>query len=160
MEGSYMILRNAFKLYCIRERYAYFYGAKNIVLTDGVMTDLINTYWKEHFQRYTKAQLDEIREYSRGKIGLDCSGFITLISGISGNSQMQYNSTVNRCKVEEGKAGALLYMLHHVGIDIGYGYAMHMPIEKHTIEIAKIQKVGFTNSGELPGYDYSEANNH
>lgn len=160
MEGSYMLLRHAFKLYVIRDRYAYFYGAKNIVLTDGVMNDLINAYWKEHFNRYTKKQLEEIKDYSRGKIGMDCSGFITLISGVGGSSAMQYNACVKKTRIEDGKAGSLLYRLGHVGIDIGYGYAMHIPIEGHTLEIAKIQKVGFTNSGELPGYDYSEANNH
>lgn len=160
MTGSYMILRNAFKLYVNRERYAYFYGAKNVTLTEGVMNDLINTYWKIHFWRYTPDELRAIRDYSRGKIGLDCSGFITLISNVTGNSLMQYNSCPVKMTIEAGKAGSLLYKTGHVGLDIGYGYCMHIPIEKHTFEIAKIQAIGFTASGELPGYDYSEANNH
>ncbi len=159
MTGSYMILRNAFKLYVNRDKYAYFYGAKYELLTDKLMNELINIYWKEHFSRYSKEELEGIRNYSRGKIGMDCSAFITQISRLQGNSQMQYNATVNKTRVEDGKAGTLLYKTGHVGIDIGYGYCMHIPIEKHTLEIAKIQAIGFTNSGEIPDYDYSEANN-
>lgn len=160
MTGSYMLLRNAFKLYVNRERYAYFYGAKNIVLTDGVMNDLINQYWNVHFNKYTREQLTEIRNYSRGKIGLDCSGFITQISNITGNSYMLFKKCEVKTTIENGKAGTLLWREGHVGIDIGYGYCMHIPSELHSFEIAKIQSIGFTNSGELPGYDYSEANNH
>lgn len=160
MIKSYMLLRNAFKVYCVRWRYAYFYGAKNELLTEQRMNELINIYWTEHFNRYSENELKEIKDFSRNKIGLDCSGFITLISNISGSSAMLFEACPYKTSVSNGKAGSLLYKKSHCGIDIGYGYCMHMPIENHTIEIAKIQDIGFTDSGELPDYDYSEANNY
>lgn len=159
MTGSYMLLRNAYKVYVQRENYAYFYGAKNVVLTDGVMDDLIRTYWDEHFSRYDKKQLEAIRNYSRGKIGLDCSGLITLISGIYGSSGQLYDACPKKTSIVEGKAGSLVWRPGHVGIDLGYGYCMHIPSEMHTLEIAKLQAIGFEKSGELPDYDYSEAIN-
>ena len=159
MTGSYLILRNAFKFYVDRFRYAYFYGAKGEVLTDKKMNELITTY-PEYYNRFSAQALEEIKRYSKGKIGLDCSGFITKISGLNGNSAMQYEKTIDKTTVQKGKAGYLLYKKGHVGIDIGYGYCMHIGSSGSTFEIAKIQSVGFTNSGAIPGYDYSEANNY
>lgn len=159
MTGSYMLLRNAYKVYVQRENYAYFYGAKNVVLTDSVMRDLVSAYWDEHFSRYDNKQLEVISNYSRGKIGLDCSGLITLISGIYGSSGQLFDACTKKTSIVDGKAGSLVWRPGHVGIDIGYGYCMHIPSEMHTLEIAKLQTIGFEKSGELPGYDYSEAIN-
>ena len=158
---SYMILRNAFKIYTAREKYAYFYDAKGIVLTDAAMDYLINLHWDDHFNRYSSADLKKIKNYSRNKIGYDCTGFIWAISGIGGSANWIFeNATVNKKSVEEGKAGALLWKPGHAGIDIGYGYCMDFPIEMHTAEIVKIQTRGFMKSGELQGYDYSDANHY
>ncbi len=163
MQPFYILERKALKAYDNRAAYAYFYGAKNVVLSDQVMNDLIRTYWNEHFKRYDQRQLENIKNFSRNKIGLDCSGFITLISGLYGSSAMLYNSCPVKTSIEQGKAGSLLFKSsgsgNHCGLDLGYGYCLHIPSEMHTIEITKIQAVGFTKSGELPGFDYSQAQN-
>lgn len=157
MTGSYMILRNAFKMYVNRFRYAYFYGAKGEVLTEKRMNELILGY-PEYYSRFSAQALEEIKRYSRGKIGYDCSGFLTAITGIPGYSASLYEQTTDKTTVEKGKAGYMLYKKGHCGVDIGYGYCMHIGSSGNTIEIAKIQSVGFTNSGAFPNYDYSEAN--
>lgn len=158
---SYMILRNAFKIYTERDKYAYFYDAKGIVLTDSAMDYLIRLHWEDHFKRFSPEELKKIKDFSRGKIGYDCTGFIWAISGVGGSANWIYDkATVNKTSVENGKAGSLLWKPGHAGIDIGYGYAMDFPIELHTAEIVKIQARGFSGSGELAGYDYSEANHY
>ena len=159
-EGSYMILRRAFKMYVERDRYAYFYGAKGEKLTETVMNNLIERYYNEYWSRFSVQALEEIKRFSKNRIGYDCSGFITAITGIPGYTASLYANTVNKTSVTDSKAGALLYKPGHVGLDIGYGYTMHIGSAGNTIEIAKIQSVGFTKAGEFKGYDYSEANNH
>lgn len=159
MIPSYMILRKAFRMYCERERYAYFYGAKGEKLTLGRMNELIATY-PRYFSKFTKEQLEEFKHFSLNKIGYDCSGFITAITGKQGYSGYQYEQTVNKTTPENGKAGYLLYKTGHVGVDIGYGFQMCIGSMGDTIVITKIQDIGYTNSGAFAGYDYSEANNH
>ena len=66
------IVNAAASLYANRNKYCYFYGAKNVVLTDERM----NALWDAepgYFSRYTKTQKESIFNYSRGKVGLDCS---------------------------------------------------------------------------------------
>ena len=158
MKGSYEILRKAFKFYCERFRYAYFYGAKGEILTEKRMNELIALY-PEYYSRFSPQAMEEIKRYSKGKIGLDCSGFLTKITGCYGSSAMLFESTVDKTTPYLGKAGYMLYKKGHCGVDIGYGYCMHIGSCGNTIEIAKIQTIGWTNSGAFPGYDYSEANN-
>ena len=155
-----MILRRAFKMFVERDRYAYFYGCKGEKLTEKRMEELILQYWNEYYSRFSVQALEEIKRFSKNRIGYDCSGFITAITGIPGYSASLYANTVNKTSVTDSKAGALLYKPGHVGIDIGYGYTMHIGSSGATIEIAKIQTVGFTKAGEFKGYDYSEANSH
>ena len=158
MKGSYEILRKAFKFYCERFRYAYFYGAKGEILTEKRMNELIALY-PDYYSRFSPQAMEEIKRYSKGKIGIDCSGFLTKITGCYGNSAMLFESTVDKTTPYLGKAGYMLYKKGHCGVDIGYGYCMHIGSCGNTIEIAKIQAIGWTNSGAFPGYDYSEANN-
>ena len=157
---SYMILRKAFRMYCDRNCYAYWYGAKGEVLTADKMNDLINTYYKEFYYKFSASELEKYKRYALGKIGLDCSGFITAITGKQGYSGKLYEDTVDKTTVENGKAGYLLWKPGHVGVDIGYGYQMGMGTMGDSIGITKIQDIGFLKSGAFAGYDYSEANNH
>ena len=159
MEGSYMILRRALKMYVERDRYAYFYGAKGERLTEQTMNALIEAY-PNYWNRFSIQAIEEIKRFSKNRIGYDCSGFITAVTGLAGNSATQYSKTVNKSSVTDSKAGALLYKPGHIGLDLGYGYTIHIGSAGATFEIAKIQTVGFTKAGECPGYDYSEANNH
>lgn len=163
MKQFFILLRTAFKLYVNRDKYIYFYGAKGETLTDGIMNAFIEAY-PSYYKRFTKEELAKFKNQARGKIGLDCSGFITAISGIYGNSAMIYEACPKKTTVANGKAGSFLFKrgdgVNHCGLDIGYGYCMHIGSMGKTIEIAKIQAVGFTMSGELPEYDYSGATNY
>jgi len=159
VKPSYEILRKAFRFYVDRNRYAYFYGAKGERLTVATMDALIKAY-PSYYGRFSPQALEEIKRYSQNKIGYDCSGFLTAITGITGNSAMLYEKTVDKTTVEQGKAGYMLYKKGHCGLDIGYGYCMHIGTSGSTFEIAKIQTIGFDRSGAFPNYDYSEANNH
>ena len=159
MTESYMLLRAAFKLYVMRWRYIYFYGAKGELLTEPVMNQLIEAY-PEFYGKFSLAELEEIKRVSRGKIGVDCSGFITLISGIYGSSAMLWDKCVDKTTPKEGKAGYMLYKKGHVGIDIGYGYLMEIGTIKETFTISKISDRDFTGSGALPNYDYRKAVNY
>lgn len=159
MTPSYMLLRAAFALFVKRWRYIYWYGAKGELLTDPVMNQLIETY-PEFFGRFSEDQLNEYKRISRGKIGVDCSGFITLISGIFGNTAMIWERCVNKTTPREGKAGSYLYRVGHCAIDIGYGYCMEIGAMGETFTISKISDRDFVVSGELPNYDYGKAVNY
>ena len=159
MKPSYDILRKAYALYVERDNIAYFYGAKGQVLTDKVMDALIAAEPK-HFSKYTEAELKKIKSFSRGKIGYDCSGFVGACVGCQEWSGGLWSHCYNKTTVSNGKAGCILYKQGHVGLDIGYGYAMDIPTEGKTIRIFRNNTTGFIGAGEYRGFDYSEANNH
>ena len=142
------VIKKALRMYVHRNEYAYFYGAKGEVLTENVMDYLIRSYPK-HFSQYTDAQLRQIKNFSLGKIGYDCSGFITAIAEIPGNSAMQFNTcTKTTDNLVAGRAGSLLWKPGHIGIDFGYGFFLHMPHEGDSIILGKISEYPWEYSGE------------
>lgn len=142
------VCKNALRMYVHRDHYAYFYGAKGEVLTDATMNRLIMSY-PTHFAQYTKEQLDAIRKYSNGKIGYDCSGFITAVSDIPGSSSMQFSTCHDVTdNLASGPAGSLLYRPGHIGLDFGYGFFLHMPKEGRTIELGKISEYVWEKTGQ------------
>lgn len=154
------ILKRAFELYTQRDSITYFMGAKMQVLTDELMDELIKSYWDAHFKRYTEAELKKIKDYSRGFIGTDCSGFV----GECVRDKWLYSGAlwercINKTTVKDCKAGSILYRVGHVGLDIGYGYQMDIPIEMQTIRITKNTLPGFTGGGEWKYCDYSRSTN-
>lgn len=159
MKRSAEILKKALEYYCNRDKYCYFYGAKGETMTDKRMNDLISAY-PRFYQNYSKQQLEDIKNFSRGKRGLDCSGFISKISGVPGYSASLIDKCVVKTTPRNGKAGYLLYKPGHVGIDLGYGFQIDMSAPGHTLEIHRISEKNYTESGALPGYDYSEAVNY
>lgn len=74
------IISRATDLYARRDEFAYFYGAKGQVLTPALIKSLMLSE-TGYFSRYTKEELEKIYYYSVGKIGIDCSGFINLLTG-------------------------------------------------------------------------------
>ncbi|MBO7095851.1 MAG: C40 family peptidase [Lachnospiraceae bacterium] len=134
-----------------KEKYAYFYGAKGELLTDEIMYHLISAY-PDHFAKIPN--LIEIMEYSRGKYGFDCSGFITFLTGDPGYSGAQiancHDVTTN---LAAGPAGSLLYTTFggkgsHIGIDIGYGFFLMMSREGETVQFGKISEYPWEKSGQ------------
>lgn len=150
------MIKKALDILANKEKYAYFYGAKGQVLTDATMNALIKAEPK-YFAKYTKAQLEDIKNYSRGKIGYDCSGFITAISNVGGNSTIQWNNCMLNPSLQYGVVGSILHKQGHIGIDIGYGLFLHFPSEMKTCTMQKISEFDWEQSGLLRNIDYTGA---
>jgi len=142
------VIKKALTMYCHRNEYAYFYGAKGEILTEGVMNYLIRAY-PEHFKRYTQIQLQQIRNFSLGKIGYDCSGFLTAVSDIQGSSSMIFSGCDHVTdNLAAGPAGSILYRPGHIGLDVGFGMYVHMPREGESIVFGKISEYVWEWSGQ------------
>lgn len=142
------------------DRYAYFYGAKGQRLTDAEM----NYLWSaepDYFKKYDEAAKKKIFDYSRGKIGFDCSGFIGIITGCRTWSGAIWTRCTDKSEnLFSGPAGSILWKPGHVALDIGYGYFIHFPSEMHSCEMGRISENlnFFQGTGLLSAYiDYKGA---
>lgn len=157
----YQVIQNALEIMANREKYAYWYGAKNQVLTRELMDALV-VCEPEHFARYAATRLQNLKQWSLGKVGLDCSGFINAITGMTNYSTGYYTDTLNKTSPEKGTEGNILYTTwggkgRHVGLDIGYGYALEFAREGESCIITKISERGWEHSGQIRGIDYTGA---
>lgn len=157
----YNVIQTGMKMFYERHKYAYFYGAKGQRLTDATMDALIASE-KNYFSRYSATELAQIKNYSRGKIGYDCSGFLSAITGQSNYSTGFYNESLNKTTPTLGTEGNLLYTTfggtgRHIGLDIGYGYFLHMRKEGNTVEFGKVSDYAWEKSGQIRGVDYTGA---
>ena len=157
----YQVIQNALNMYLHRDKFAYFYGAKGQVLTDAVMQTLVQCE-PNYFAQYSTEQMQQIYNYSRGKTGFDCSGFITFISRLTGYSTSLYTTSQNKTTPHNGTEGNILYTEfngsgRHIGLDIGYGYYLHMRKELNSVEFGKISDYAWEHSGQLYGIDYTGA---
>lgn len=151
------VIKNALKMFIERDKYAYFYDAKGIVLTESAMDYLISIH-PEHFKKYTPDQLQQIKNYSLGKIGYDCTGFIWAITehtiggsadSIYNNAPEKYNNTI------DNPAGTMLHLKGHAGIDIGYGFSLSMDHEDDSIIMHHSRSYPWENACKLWGIDYT-----
>lgn len=148
------IIKKAMEMHTHKEEYAYWYGAKGAILTNAYMDWLVTAY-PNHFKRYSALELEQLKAVSLGKIGLDCSGFITEISGCQGNSAIQIGSCTDVSDdLVGGVAGSLLWKPSHVGIDVGYGFFLHCPTEGKSIEMGRIREYDWQKTGHLPNINY------
>lgn len=153
------VIKEGLYMYVHKEGYAYFYGAKGQVLTENVMNALISAEPK-YFARYNDQQLQNIKNYSRGKIGFDCSGFVGKLTGCNTYSGAQFEQCKNKTDLVHGLAGNLVWKPGHIGIDIGYGYFLDMPCEGQSVRLGKLSESTFQQSGSLVNYvNYEGANN-
>ena len=160
LKPAYYPIREAWKWYDQRDSICYFFGAKFSVLDDALMDYLIaNEAW--YFKRYTAGELLKIKDFSRGKIGTDCSGFICKIIGCDQiDSVTLWSRCVNKTGVKNCKAGSLLYAPGHIGIDIGYGRCMHIGKELETIRLEANSAWKWEGGGEIDLLDYSMMHNY
>lgn len=155
------VVKKALDVYLHRDKYAYFYGAKGQVMTENTMNALIAAE-PAFFGKYTTAQLRQFKDFARGKIGYDCSGFVALCTGINtwsgGLWERCYDKTPD---IYQGVAGSLLYMPGHVGLDIGYGFGLDFPRMGSTCELFRHLEGtrGWTGCGKLEGVAYDGADN-
>ena len=153
------VIKNAFLMYQNRHMYAYWYDIKGKVLTDEAMDYIIKIH-PEHYKRWSKAEIEALKAYSRGKIGYDCTGFIWAITNgtVGGSADSIYkNAPVKYKDSYETVAGSMLHKPGHAGIDIGYGWGFHMPIEGHTVELVHSREYDWTDGCQLVGIDYEGA---
>lgn len=161
-----VVVETAKKLFAEKDKYAYWYGAKGQVLTDAVMDALIAAE-PGYFSRYTAEQLKQLKDWSRGKIGLDCSGFVCYVLKLSGCLIEQTYSTalISCCTVKQDPllipAAGILYRCpagtgRHVGIDIGGGKFLHMRMEGRSVEMGDNHESYWEIGGRYPNIDYSD----
>lgn len=167
------VVATAKSIYANRNDYAYFYGAKGQVLTEPVMNALIAAESAYFARRYTEDQIRNIKNYSIGKIGLDCSGFVCYVleqAGVITRSQWTYSTAlIGMCnpRMEPLRipAAGILYRCppstgRHVGIDIDGGKFLHMGREGCSVEIGDNHTNYWEIGGCFPGIDYSTWNEH
>lgn len=159
----YQVIQNALDIMQNRDNYAYWYGAKGQVLTRELMDALIACE-PAYFSKYTPTRLAALKNWSLGKIGLDCSGFINACTGQKSYSTAYYTDTLNKTTPEKGTEGNLLYTTwsgkgRHVGLDIGYGYALEFAKEGESCILTRIKDRGWEHSGQIKGIDYTGAKN-
>ena len=156
------VIKEALNKYLHAEEYAYFYGAKGQRLTWATMSALWDAE-KSYFSQYSEKEKADIFAFSYGKIGYDCSGFISAITGCHADSTSLFARCTNKSTdLASGVAGSLLWMPHHIGIDIGYGYGLHTGKEMRSIELCKLSErnPAWQKCGQLTSYiDYTGANN-
>lgn len=150
-------IKKALEVLQHKDQYAYFMGAKGEVLTDARMDLLMNVY-KDYFSKYTAAEKQDIKNWSRGKIGFDCSGFVGYCIGDHSYS----GSQIDHCKkkttiLANGVAGSVLWKPGHVGLDIGYGFFLHFPVEKQSCTLGRIREYNWQLSGESSYVNYTGA---
>lgn len=161
------VVETAKALYGQRDNFAYFYGAKGQVLTDPVMDALVQAE-PQHFAKYSPEQMVNIRNYSRGKVGLDCSGFVCYVlqtAGVITKEQWTYSTAlIGKCDPKMDPlyvpAAGILYRCppgtgRHVGIDIDKGKFLHMGREGSSIEIGDNHSHFWEIGGCYPDIDYS-----
>lgn len=154
----YDVIKKALKMLEESDKYAYFYGAKGQVLTDAVMTSLWNASPK-YFNKYSAEQKKNIFDYSRGKIGYDCSGFVGELVGDKVYSMALKEHCPYKTTLYEGVEGSVIWRNEpnrHVAIDIGKGFLVEMGREGYSVEIHRIGENlhRFDGSGEHRNVDY------
>ena len=152
------LISRAVNIYAARDDYCYLYGAKGQVLTDKVFWDLVNCE-PEYFSKYSMEEMQDIYWYSIGKIGIDCSGYIKLITGVELPSFEWIARALNKTTPVKGTWGNMLFTTfngtgRHIGIDIGEGRFLHCPKEMHTIELGMIKNYQWEQSGQFPDVSY------
>lgn len=150
------VIKRALYAYTHQSSYAYFYGAKGQILTDDVMNALIACE-PNYFKKYSKAQIEQIKKNSRGRIGFDCSGFIgNYCLGVAGYS----TALIEACNPKTTDlyadvAGSLLYTTRggtsrHIGLDCGFGYCIDMACEStdEAVQRAMMFRAGTIKSAQ------------
>ena len=152
------IISKATEMYLNRNNYAYYYGAKGQRLTDDVMS-FLESYYKGYFLKYSAEELEKIHNFSRGKIGYDCSGFIDALTGQNMYSTAYFVNSLNKTSPKDGTWGNILYTTfggtgRHIGIDIGAGRFLHMPREGQSVTYGLIADYPWAKSGQIKGVSY------
>ena len=147
-----------------RAPYCYIYGGNGSVMTEKKIRALVKKYNSAHFEdmfKRTGKTIDDLIEHCTGKMGMDCSEFLWIVTG--GPYDMTSVALKDSCTLlvppANGVAGSLLWKPGHVALDIGAGKAAEFVEEFQDLQITTIKDRGFEKSGQLPWVDYRGASN-
>lgn len=152
------VIKRAMQMYVHREWYAYLYGCDGQVCNDALVDRQVAKY-PSHFKG---KDIQAIKDYSRGKVVFDCSGFVHSIydapdknaAGIIGDCE---NVTSD---LASGVEASVLYKKGHIGQDVGHGCFIHIASEMQTFRLEVIREYNWQKSGMWVKYcDYSGATN-
>ena len=156
MRTGLEVSQRALEMFNEREKYAYLYGAKGELGTEEFIRYMFKQY-PAYFSKYSAEQLEQIVEYSKGKILYDCSGFVCHCAGIptSYSGKLMSECTKHTTDTKEAQAGWLAWKTGHVGIDRGDGTFLHMYKELETVVADRFSNYDWQKQGRLRGVDYS-----
>lgn len=146
----------AMKMLAHPERYAYLYGTDGQTGTDELVDKQVRAF-PDHFKGMN---IRSLKDYVRGKICYDCSGFVHTLFGAPDMCSGDLISSCARTttNLAEGVVSSVLWKRGHVGVDISGGCFVHFPAEFHSIEIGVISEYNWEKSGELQKWcDYTGA---
>ena len=164
------VIANAINAYRSGD-YVYFYGAKDIVLTEANM-DYLSKSEPKYFSRYSEDEIAQIKRNSISKRGIDCSGFVGWVC--TGDKQYSTGQIANCSKytsLKDGNTASILYTSwggngRHIGLDIGNGYTLQAAYEstdanikagRAGIILSKMTETAWEKSGESNCVDYTGA---
>lgn len=154
------VSEKALKMYNERNNYAYLYGAKGEFGNEENITRIIKT-WNSYFKKYSKEEIEKIKNFCLGKTLFDCSGFICKILGAPDYNSATIIAKCNGTKVSDwgldgkGTPGTIFWKSGHIGINRGDGTFLHMPTELHTIDVGKVSEYDWNVCGKWPNVEYS-----
>lgn len=182
MKMWYDVVREAWKAYYYQDtpgaRMRYLYGAKGEYITKRSQVEYYFNAEPAYFSKYSSAEKEEIIAdiiSNGGAFCYDCSGFVSKLNGDWQYSTAQYQSrSFEAPSIAEGVAGSFLYKDkggRHIGVDVGYGFCLHMGAEPTKKNVANgrsgvvldrlaDQVVKWEHSFQGRTVDYTGATNH
>ena len=152
------VIKRAMQMYVHRDWYAYLYGTDGVVCTDELVDRMVKRY-PSHFNG---RDIQAIKDYSRGKVVFDCSGFI---HSIYDAPDMNSTKLISVCTnvtsdLASGVEASILWKRGHVGQDVGHGCFVDIASELDTFRLKVIREYNWEKSGMMTQYcDYTGATN-
>lgn len=163
---AHEIAKRALWFYVHRDQYAYLYGTDGQEGSDALVDKMVRKH-PSHFSRFTHEQLQELKDYVRGKTCFDCSGFIHTLFGAPDLNSFGIISECERIykipeEVTQSPEGSVLWKPGHIAVDVGHGFFVDIAAEFNTFRFLNIREYGtFTKAGEWEKYcDYTDAYNY
>lgn len=151
MKTAYKVVQDAMQMLKDASKYAYLYGIKGSIITEGTIDGTV-AYYPDHFKGM---DIEAIKKFSIGKIGYDCSGLVAEITGLEGSTYQQIAKCTHiTTNLKENPEGSYLWKQGHCGLDIGHGFFIHIPIEGRSVEIGRISEYNWEKSGRIPTVEY------
>lgn len=163
---AHEIAKQALKYYVHRNEYAYLYGTDGQIGSDALVDKMVARHIN-HFSKYNEQQIHDLKDYVRGKICFDCSGFIHTLFGAKDMNSFGIISSCTRVyklpeEVTESPEATVLWKPGHVGVDVGHGFFVDIASEFDTFRFLNIREYAtWVQAGEWSDFcDYTDAKNY